>query len=245
VPCLEPTRGISEHGGACLQEGGRSTLPLCPDQLQEELDGRVQAWEQEHEGAFLVKGQQFMEYVMEQWQLFRLEKEKEKQERVSAEPSVLSPGLEEPLRHRTPAVPCAGGNCPSRCPGLAAFSLSHEEQLGVSSASGSGTGVHCCRCLGGLSPGCALPALPWQRAGSAQPALPCSSARVCERRSLLQHLKKSRQIETEMMYGSTPRTPVKRRVLGPHTPGKVRKVKLAGQRRCAGPRVLGWDPAGS
>uniref|UniRef100_A0A663DW55 Protein regulator of cytokinesis 1 n=1 Tax=Aquila chrysaetos chrysaetos TaxID=223781 RepID=A0A663DW55_AQUCH len=88
-------------------------------ELQEELESRVQAWKQEHEGAFLVKGQQFMEYVMEQWQLYRLEKEKEKQER---------------------------------------------------------------------------------------------------------HLKKSRQIEAEMMYGSTPRTPIKRRVLGPHTPGKVRKL---------------------
>lgn len=32
-----------------------------------------------------MKGQQFMEYVMEQWQLYHLEKEKEKQERVSAE----------------------------------------------------------------------------------------------------------------------------------------------------------------
>ena len=72
---------------------------MCPDQLQEELESRVQAWEQEHEGAFLVKGQQFMEYVTEQWQLYRLEKEKEKQERVSAKLSVLPPGLEEPLLH--------------------------------------------------------------------------------------------------------------------------------------------------
>lgn len=79
---LEPARSISE--------GSLPTLPLCPDQLQEELESRVQAWEQEHEDAFLVKGQQFMEYVTEQWQLYRMEKEKEKQERVSAEPNVLS-----------------------------------------------------------------------------------------------------------------------------------------------------------
>lgn len=46
-----------------------------------------------------MKGQQFMEYVAEQWQLYRLEKEKEKQERVSAKPGVLPPGLEEPLLH--------------------------------------------------------------------------------------------------------------------------------------------------
>lgn len=70
---------------------------MCPHQLQEELESRIQAWEQEHEGAFLVKGQQFMEYVREQWQLYHLEKEKEKQERVSARLSVLPPGPEEPL----------------------------------------------------------------------------------------------------------------------------------------------------
>lgn len=66
------------------------TLPSCPDQLQEELERKVQAWEQEFKGAFLVKGQQFMEYVSEQWQLYRLEKEKEKQERVSTELSMLA-----------------------------------------------------------------------------------------------------------------------------------------------------------
>nr|XP_028561451.1 protein regulator of cytokinesis 1 isoform X2 [Podarcis muralis] len=37
-------------------------------------------------------------------------------------------------------------------------------------------------------------------------------------------LKKSRQIEEEMMYGSTPRTPNKRRGLGFITPSKVRKL---------------------
>ena len=75
------------------------TLPLCLDQLQEELESRVQAWEQEHEGTFLVKGQRFLEYVMEQWQLYHLEKEKEKQERVSVKLSVLPLGLKEPQLH--------------------------------------------------------------------------------------------------------------------------------------------------
>ena len=49
--------------------------------------------------ALHAQQQQFMEYVMEQWQLYRLEKEKEKQERVSAKLSVLPPDLEEPLLH--------------------------------------------------------------------------------------------------------------------------------------------------
>ncbi|XP_032050653.1 protein regulator of cytokinesis 1 isoform X2 [Aythya fuligula] len=115
----DPNRFANRGGSLLKEEKQRAKLQKMLSKLQEELESRVQAWEQEHEDAFLVKGQQFMEYVAEQWQLYRMEKEKEKQER---------------------------------------------------------------------------------------------------------HLKKSRQIEAEMMYGSTPRTPVKRRVLTPHTPGKVRKL---------------------
>ncbi|XP_075431587.1 protein regulator of cytokinesis 1 isoform X2 [Ascaphus truei] len=37
-------------------------------------------------------------------------------------------------------------------------------------------------------------------------------------------LKKNRQLEEEMFYGSTPKTPSKRRVLGATTPGKIRKL---------------------
>lgn len=40
-------------------------------------------WEQEHSKAFVVNGQKFMEYVTEQWEMHRLEKERAKQERVS------------------------------------------------------------------------------------------------------------------------------------------------------------------
>ncbi|KFP40962.1 Protein regulator of cytokinesis 1, partial [Chlamydotis macqueenii] len=115
----DPSRFTNRGGNLLKEEKQRAKLQKTLSKLQEELESRVQAWEQEGKGTFLVKGQPFMEYVTEQWQLYRLEKEKEKQER---------------------------------------------------------------------------------------------------------QLKKSRQIETEMMYGSTPQTPIKRRVLGPHTPGKVRKL---------------------
>uniref|UniRef100_A0A8V0X4D4 Protein regulator of cytokinesis 1 n=1 Tax=Gallus gallus TaxID=9031 RepID=A0A8V0X4D4_CHICK len=115
----DPSRFANRGGSLLKEEKQRAKLQKALSKLQEELESRIQAWEQEREEPFLVKGQQFMEYVTEQWQLYHMEKEKEKQER---------------------------------------------------------------------------------------------------------HLKKSRQIETEMMYGSTPRTPIKRRLLGPHTPGKVRKL---------------------
>lgn len=40
-------------------------------------------WEQEQSKTFEVNGQKFMEYVTEQWEMHRLEKERAKQERVS------------------------------------------------------------------------------------------------------------------------------------------------------------------
>ncbi|XP_039413400.1 protein regulator of cytokinesis 1 isoform X2 [Corvus cornix cornix] len=115
----DPGRFNNRGGNLLKEEKQRAKLQKTLSRLQEELEKKVQTWEQEFKGAFLVKGQQFMEYVSEQWQLYRLEKEKEKQER---------------------------------------------------------------------------------------------------------HLKKSRQMETEMLYGSTPRTPIKRRMLSPHTPAKVSKL---------------------
>uniref|UniRef100_A0A8C3D951 Uncharacterized protein n=1 Tax=Corvus moneduloides TaxID=1196302 RepID=A0A8C3D951_CORMO len=118
----DPGRFNNRGGNLLKEEKQRAKLQKTLSRLQEELEKKVQTWEQEFKGAFLVKGQQFMEYVSEQWQLYRLEKEKEKQER---------------------------------------------------------------------------------------------------------HLKKSRQMETEMLYGSTPRTPIKRRMLSPHTPAKLHGTSIA------------------
>ncbi|XP_063304994.1 protein regulator of cytokinesis 1 isoform X2 [Pelobates fuscus] len=45
-----------------------------------------------------------------------------------------------------------------------------------------------------------------------------------EREKQERQIKKNRQLEEEMIYGSVPKTPTKRRVLGSTTPGKVRKL---------------------
>ncbi|OWK52044.1 Protein regulator of cytokinesis 1 [Lonchura striata] len=115
----DPSRFTNRGGNLLKEEKQRAKLQKTLSRLQEELERKVQTWEEEFKGAFLVKGQQFMEYVSEQWQQYRLEKEKEKQER---------------------------------------------------------------------------------------------------------HLKKSREMEAEMLYGSAPRTPIKRRMLSPHTPAKASKL---------------------
>ncbi|XP_074151282.1 protein regulator of cytokinesis 1 isoform X5 [Sminthopsis crassicaudata] len=114
----DPSRFTNRGGNLLKEEKQRAKLQKTLPKLEEELKTRIEQWEQEHSKAFVVNGQKFMEYVMEQWEMHRLEKEKAKQER---------------------------------------------------------------------------------------------------------QLKKTQQTETEMLYGSTPRTPSKRRVLGPNTPGKVRK----------------------
>ncbi|XP_074151278.1 protein regulator of cytokinesis 1 isoform X1 [Sminthopsis crassicaudata] len=115
----DPSRFTNRGGNLLKEEKQRAKLQKTLPKLEEELKTRIEQWEQEHSKAFVVNGQKFMEYVMEQWEMHRLEKEKAKQER---------------------------------------------------------------------------------------------------------QLKKTQQTETEMLYGSTPRTPSKRRVLGPNTPGKVRKL---------------------
>ncbi|KAM9067653.1 protein regulator of cytokinesis 1 isoform 7-T7 [Sarcophilus harrisii] len=114
----DPSRFTNRGGNLLKEEKQRAKLQKTLPKLEEELKTRIEQWEQEHSKAFVVNGQKFMEYVTEQWETHRLEKEKAKQER---------------------------------------------------------------------------------------------------------QLKKTQQTETEMLYGSTPRTPSKRRVLGPNTPGKVRK----------------------
>lgn len=58
--------------------------------------------------------------------------------------------------------------------------------------------------------------------------------------TVTQQLKNKKQTETEMLYGSTPRTPNKRRGMTPTTPGKVRKV-----RRLHGPLVTGRVEGGA
>lgn len=53
--------------------------------LENKLKAQIDAWEGEQGREFLVNGQKFLQYVEEQWELHRIEKEKEKLERVSKE----------------------------------------------------------------------------------------------------------------------------------------------------------------
>lgn len=104
-------------------------------------------WEQEHGAEFQVNGQQFLEYVEQQWDQHHNEKEKEKLQRVSDPPCLKS----------------------SR-----SMSVRIEDTLFYSAQK--------------------------------------------------QQMKKTKQTQEEMLYGTAKQTPSKRRLMGTPITGKLRKV---------------------
>uniref|UniRef100_A0A3Q3GVB3 Protein regulator of cytokinesis 1b n=1 Tax=Labrus bergylta TaxID=56723 RepID=A0A3Q3GVB3_9LABR len=135
----DPTRFANRGGNLLKEEKQRSELHKSLPKLEKKLKAEIDVWESEQGQEFLVSGQKFLQYVEEQWELHRIEKEKEKQER---------------------------------------------------------------------------------------------------------HLKKSKQTEVDMLYGTAVRTPTKRRFLGTTTPNKTRKVpavRTPGSSRPPNPRLQGCN----
>ncbi|XP_048886568.1 protein regulator of cytokinesis 1b isoform X2 [Brienomyrus brachyistius] len=114
----DPSRFTNRGGNLLKEEKQRADLHKSLPKLEKNLKAQIDAWEKEEGREFLVNGQKFLQYVEEQWEVHRTEKEQEKLQR---------------------------------------------------------------------------------------------------------QLKKSKQMEEEMLYGTAPRTPSKRRLPGAQTPGKVRK----------------------
>ncbi|XP_051004743.1 protein regulator of cytokinesis 1 isoform X1 [Acomys russatus] len=77
----DPSRFTNRGGNLLKEEKERTKLQKTLPKLEEELKARIEKWEQEQSTAFVVNGQKFMDYVTEQWELHRLEKERAKQER--------------------------------------------------------------------------------------------------------------------------------------------------------------------
>ncbi|XP_072838272.2 protein regulator of cytokinesis 1 isoform X1 [Pogona vitticeps] len=93
----DPSRFANRGGNLLKEEKLRVKLQKTLPKLEEELKGRVELWEQEHGQAFLVRGQRFLEYVAEQWHVYHLEKERERQERQLKK----SRQMEEEMRYGT------------------------------------------------------------------------------------------------------------------------------------------------
>ncbi|CAB1339097.1 unnamed protein product, partial [Coregonus sp. 'balchen'] len=71
-----------ELGGNLLkEEKQKAELHKSLPKLEKKLKAQIDVWEQEQAREFLVNGQKFMQFVEEQWELHRIEKENEKLER--------------------------------------------------------------------------------------------------------------------------------------------------------------------
>ncbi|XP_072474823.1 protein regulator of cytokinesis 1-like isoform X2 [Notamacropus eugenii] len=77
----DPSRFTNRGGNLLKEEKARGKLQRTFLKLEEELKAQIELWEQEYSKDFVVNGQKFMDYVMEQREMHRLEKEKAKQER--------------------------------------------------------------------------------------------------------------------------------------------------------------------
>uniref|UniRef100_A0A673W4N1 Protein regulator of cytokinesis 1a n=1 Tax=Salmo trutta TaxID=8032 RepID=A0A673W4N1_SALTR len=78
----DPSRFNNRGGNLLKEEKQRADLQKSLPKLEKSLKAQIDLWEEEQYREFLVNGQRFLQYVEEQWELLRLEKEREKNERV-------------------------------------------------------------------------------------------------------------------------------------------------------------------
>uniref|UniRef100_A0A8C1G3P4 Protein regulator of cytokinesis 1b n=1 Tax=Cyprinus carpio TaxID=7962 RepID=A0A8C1G3P4_CYPCA len=78
----DPTRFTNRGGNLLKEEKQRADLVKGLPKLEKKLKAEIEQWEHEQNREFQVNGQKFMQFVTDQWETYRLEKEREKQERV-------------------------------------------------------------------------------------------------------------------------------------------------------------------
>uniref|UniRef100_A0A673NCX0 Protein regulator of cytokinesis 1-like n=1 Tax=Sinocyclocheilus rhinocerous TaxID=307959 RepID=A0A673NCX0_9TELE len=79
----DPNR-FSNRGGSLLKESkDRAKVQKLLPKLEEELRSLVEVWEKNQGTSFLVQGQRIMDCISSQWEEHRLQKDKEKNERMT------------------------------------------------------------------------------------------------------------------------------------------------------------------
>uniref|UniRef100_A0A8C1Y6T5 Protein regulator of cytokinesis 1a n=1 Tax=Cyprinus carpio TaxID=7962 RepID=A0A8C1Y6T5_CYPCA len=79
----DPNR-FSNRGGSLLKESkDRAKVQKLLLKLEEELRSRVEVWEKNQGTSFLVQGQRIMDFISSKWEEHRLQKDKEKNERMT------------------------------------------------------------------------------------------------------------------------------------------------------------------
>ncbi|XP_016368247.1 protein regulator of cytokinesis 1-like [Sinocyclocheilus rhinocerous] len=139
---VDPNR-FSNRGGSLLKESkDRAKVQKLLPKLEEELRSRVEVWEK-NQGTFLVQGQRIMNYIYSQWEEHRLQKDKEKNERMTK--------ITETSQFKTPTKRALGSTYTTPTPNkikkmpnmLAPRTATVSSTSSASSSSGSSTTFVC------------------------------------------------------------------------------------------------------
>nr|XP_046199340.1 protein regulator of cytokinesis 1-like isoform X1 [Oncorhynchus gorbuscha] len=99
----DPSRFNNRGGNLLKEEKQRADLQKSLPKLEKSLKTQVDLWEEEQSREFLVNGQRFLQYVEEQWELLRLEKERGKNERQLRKNQQIEHDLLYGTAQRTPS----------------------------------------------------------------------------------------------------------------------------------------------
>lgn len=107
----DPSRFNNRGGNLLKEEKQRVDLQKSLPKLEKCLKAQIDQWEAEHGKEFRVNGQPFLQYVEDQWNQHRMEKEREKQERQmkkmkqTEEDLLYGTVLRTPTKRRLAATP--------------------------------------------------------------------------------------------------------------------------------------------
>ncbi|XP_073688098.1 protein regulator of cytokinesis 1a isoform X2 [Garra rufa] len=110
----DPSRFNNRGGNLLKEEKQRADLQKSLPKLEKSLKAQIDQWEATHCKEFRVNGQQFLQYVEDQWNQHRMEKEREKQERQmkkmkqTEEDLLYGTVLRTPTKRRLAGTPTPG-----------------------------------------------------------------------------------------------------------------------------------------
>ncbi|KAJ8002504.1 hypothetical protein DPEC_G00159590 [Dallia pectoralis] len=110
----DPSRFNNRGGNLLKEEKQRADLQKSLPKLEKTIKVQIDLWEEEQKKEFLVNGQKFLQYVEEQWDLLRLEKEREKNDRIQKKSQQMEQDLlygtavRTPSKRRLATVPTSG-----------------------------------------------------------------------------------------------------------------------------------------
>uniref|UniRef100_A0A3Q2QKD5 Protein regulator of cytokinesis 1 n=1 Tax=Fundulus heteroclitus TaxID=8078 RepID=A0A3Q2QKD5_FUNHE len=110
----DPSRFTNRGGNLLKEEKRRAELQKGLPKFEKTLKVQIDSWEQEHNKNFLVNGQNFLEYVAQQWKDYHDEKEREKLERQlkktkqTQEDMLYGTTMRTPTKRRLPGNPTPG-----------------------------------------------------------------------------------------------------------------------------------------